>query len=141
MDGRGLRPDPERLRAIAGFPRPENRTDLRAFFGLAEQLASFSKDKARHLGPLRFLLQKGQPWTWSRDCQEAFEATHPTQLTIRSETVTGRVFQGHDAQVDDANGFRYTPTEITLGQRAGNVYIVLDGLSWFCGAIRCQGKE
>lgn len=31
-------------------------------------------------------------------------------------------------QTDDENGFRYTPTEITLGQRAGNAYIVLDGL-------------
>ena len=31
-------------------------------------------------------------------------------------------------QIDDENGFRYTPTEITLGQRAGNAYIVLDGL-------------
>lgn len=31
-------------------------------------------------------------------------------------------------QSDDENGLRYTPTEITLGQRADDVYIVLNGL-------------
>lgn len=31
-------------------------------------------------------------------------------------------------QIDDENGFRYTPIEVTLGQRAGDLYIVLDGL-------------
>lgn len=31
-------------------------------------------------------------------------------------------------QIDDENGFRYTPTEITIGQRADDAYIVLEGL-------------
>lgn len=31
-------------------------------------------------------------------------------------------------QTDDENGFRYTPVEVTLGQRGDDVYIVLDGL-------------
>ncbi|HCT45701.1 MAG TPA: hypothetical protein DF699_10855, partial [Phycisphaerales bacterium] len=32
-------------------------------------------------------------------------------------------------QTEDENGFRYTPVQVTLGQRAGEFYIVLDGLS------------
>ena len=32
-------------------------------------------------------------------------------------------------QTDDENGLRYTPVEVTLGQRAGDVYIGRDGLS------------
>ncbi len=32
-------------------------------------------------------------------------------------------------QTDDENGFRYAPIEVTLGQRAGDVYIVREGLS------------
>lgn len=32
-------------------------------------------------------------------------------------------------QLDDENGFRYIPIEVTLGQRAGDVYIVRDGLN------------
>ena len=32
-------------------------------------------------------------------------------------------------QIDDENGFRYTPIEVTLGQRAGDAYIVLEGLN------------
>jgi Cu(I)/Ag(I) efflux system membrane fusion protein len=31
-------------------------------------------------------------------------------------------------QSDDEDGFRYTPTEVNLGQRAGDVYIVREGL-------------
>jgi Cu(I)/Ag(I) efflux system membrane fusion protein len=31
-------------------------------------------------------------------------------------------------QSDDADGLRYTPVEVTLGQRAGDAYIVRDGL-------------
>jgi membrane fusion protein, copper/silver efflux system len=31
-------------------------------------------------------------------------------------------------QIEDEKGFRYTPTQITLGQRAGEFFIVLDGL-------------
>ena len=61
VDEHGLRPDPARVEAIRYFPRPVNKTDLRSFFGLAEQMASFSMSKAAHLAPLRYLLARGQP--------------------------------------------------------------------------------
>ena len=75
VDKDGLRPDPARLDAIRNFPRPRNKTDLRSFFGLAEQLAAFSMSKAMHLAPLRHLLTRGQSWIWSPECEAAFLAT------------------------------------------------------------------
>ena len=75
VDEAGLRPDPDRLQAIKAFPRPANKTDLRSFFGLAEQLAAFNMSKAGYLTPLRYLLQRGQPWEWTPECEAAFLKT------------------------------------------------------------------
>ena len=40
----GIKADPDKLDAIAKFPRPENITELRSFMGLANQLGSFCED-------------------------------------------------------------------------------------------------
>ncbi len=38
----GIGADPDKLKAIADFPRPQDITGLRSFLGLVEQLAGFS---------------------------------------------------------------------------------------------------
>lgn len=48
-----IRPDPAKLAAIRDFPQPANVTDLRAFFGLLNQLDSFSPNVAKAVMPLR----------------------------------------------------------------------------------------
>lgn len=58
----GHRPDPARLQALAQFPVPQSKTDLRSFFGLAEQLLAFAMLKTEVLQLLPFLLQAGHSW-------------------------------------------------------------------------------
>ena len=69
----GIRADPELLAALAEFPQPRNKTDLRAFLGLAEQVAKFTSQKSTVIGPMRCLLTKGQDWFWDENMQKQFE--------------------------------------------------------------------
>ena len=69
----GVRADPELLAALAEFPQPQNKTDLRSFLGLAEQVAKFTSQKSTVIGPLRCLLNKGQDWFWDDNMQKQFE--------------------------------------------------------------------
>ena len=60
--------------AIAKFPTPSNRTDLRAFFGLANQLAASTDSLVGLLEPLRSLLSTKNEFVWSSNHEQAFQA-------------------------------------------------------------------
>ena len=59
--------------AIALFPIPSSRTDLRSFFGLVNQLASSTKDIAEVLAPLCPLLSTRNEFIWAQPQDEAFK--------------------------------------------------------------------
>ena len=63
--------DPSITRAIAEFPTPANRTDLRSLIGLVNQLSASTLTIATLLAPLRPLLSTKNKYTWN----EEFEAT------------------------------------------------------------------
>jgi len=58
--------------AITQFPAPTNRTALRSFFGLVNQLSSSTNAIASLLTPLRPLLSTKNDFLWSPDHQQAF---------------------------------------------------------------------
>lgn len=68
------------LEVIAKFPTPANRTDLLAFFGLANQLAASTDTLAGLLGPLHPLLSTKNEFVWSTDHEHAFQVAK-TSLT------------------------------------------------------------
>ncbi len=80
VNASGVKPDPERLEAVADFPQPKNVSELRSFMGLAQQLTTFVPDLAHLTDDLRQLLKKGREYTWLPEHQEAFEKTK-TALT------------------------------------------------------------
>ena len=69
--------------AITQFPTPTNRTDLRSFFGLVNQLSSSTNAIASLLTPLRSLLSTKNDFLWSPDHQQAFSIVK-NALTIAS---------------------------------------------------------
>ena len=71
----GIKADPDKVSAIANFPKPTNITDLRSFFGLVEQLAPFSKETAGTMEPLRPLMSMKNVFNWDANHDAAFEAT------------------------------------------------------------------
>ena len=69
----GYQPDPNLARALSEFPLPKNATDMRSFFGLANQLCNFSDTIAEILCPLKSLLKKGTQFQWLPEHEEAFQ--------------------------------------------------------------------
>ena len=73
--------NPDITKAIRDFPKPTNVTDLRSFFGLANQLANFTSDIAAKLEPLRPLLKKNREFCWDDVQDEAFLAAKEALAT------------------------------------------------------------
>jgi hypothetical protein len=70
----GVTIEEAKLKALSQFPRPTNISELRSFMGLVEQLAGFSSEVAAAKGPLRPLLSTRNPYVWTTDHEQAFDA-------------------------------------------------------------------
>lgn len=73
IDGEGLHPTQEKVRAIQEAPRPHNITELRSL-GLTNYYAKFLPNLSARLSPLYRLLQKRQEWKWQDEQEDAFIA-------------------------------------------------------------------
>ena len=69
----GYQIDPSITQAIAKFSTPANRTDLRSFIGLVNQLSASTTTVATLLSPLRPLLRTNNEFTWSEEFDETFQ--------------------------------------------------------------------
>ena len=76
----GVRPDPDKVKAIRDFPPPRNLTELRSFLGLANQLGAFIPDLAHASKDIRGLLKKNIAWLWMQEHQDSFEKTKKVLL-------------------------------------------------------------
>ena len=68
----GVRPDPEKIKAIADWPVPVDVKELRKFLGLAAYLHKYSRNYAAFTVPLSRLLKKEAAWIWDTECQKSF---------------------------------------------------------------------
>ena len=73
--------DPELSAALRDFPRPTNRTALRSFLGLAQQVGYFTDAITSLTAPLRDLNTKTTTWLWQEHHEEAFEAARQALST------------------------------------------------------------
>ena len=82
VDKDGLRTDPAKVEAIASYPRPRNRTEIRAFLGLAMYYRRFVKNFATIAEPLNDLLRKNpQTKFWTTKHQNAFDQIKQALIT------------------------------------------------------------
>ena len=72
VSGDGIRPDPEKTKAVAEFPVPTSRRDLRRFFGIVNYLGKFTPLLATKSAGLRKLLAKDADWVWSQELDDEF---------------------------------------------------------------------
>lgn len=70
--GRGVEPEPSKIRAMVQWPTPASSKDLRAFLGLTGFYRKFIKNYATIPAPLTSLLGK-DAFEWSSTAQSAFE--------------------------------------------------------------------
>ena len=69
----GLRPDPEKVRAMKDIRKPSNVEDLRIFLGIVKYLAKFIKNMSDVTAPLRVLLEKTAVWHWFEEQEKAWQ--------------------------------------------------------------------
>lgn len=72
VDKQGLRPFPDKVKAITEARSPMNVTELRAFLGMTQYYARFLPNLSTQLSPLHELLKERSPWCWTEECQAAF---------------------------------------------------------------------
>ena len=80
LSSEGYQIDPAITEAISKFPTPTNRSDLRSFFGLVNQLSSSTDIIAELLSPMSSLLSTKNEFVWSSEHDQAL-AHAKTHLT------------------------------------------------------------
>ncbi|XP_049526602.1 uncharacterized protein K02A2.6-like isoform X2 [Dermacentor silvarum] len=82
----GIYPTEEKIKAVTEAPEPTCQTELKAYLGMLNFYAKFLSNIACVAEPLYRLLRKGEKWSWTRECSEAFAATK--QLLVKSTVLT-----------------------------------------------------
>uniref|UniRef100_A0A7M5X7U7 Reverse transcriptase domain-containing protein n=1 Tax=Clytia hemisphaerica TaxID=252671 RepID=A0A7M5X7U7_9CNID len=73
ISAEGIKPLASKIESIIEFPTPTCITELRSFFGMAQQLARFSPKFSKTAEPLRDLLSKKNDWLWTPVHENAFQ--------------------------------------------------------------------
>ena len=70
----GVSVSSSKISAIREWPIPENATDVRSFLGTVSYYRRFVRDFASIAAPLHRLTEKGAPFVWTPEQQNAFES-------------------------------------------------------------------
>ncbi len=89
IDGQGIHVDPDKTKAIAKFPTPQNVTELQRFLGMVNHVGKFVPRLADLNEPLRQLLHKDAIWTWEAAHRVAF-------LNIKEVLMSSEVLARYD---------------------------------------------
>ena len=68
----GVKPDPEKVRAILDMLPPSNKTEVRRFIGMVNYLSKFSPKVAKLCTPLYAISGSKTSWFWGPDQEESF---------------------------------------------------------------------
>lgn len=82
----GLKPDPEKVRAVAQLPPPESKQALMRFMGMVQYLSKFIPNLSEVSAPLRKLLESDVEWHWEDKQIKSFEKMKT--LLINAPTLT-----------------------------------------------------
>ena len=82
--GGGLvKPEMTKVEAVREYPRPENKTQVRAFLGLTGYYRKFIPNFSEVAAPLTDLTRKGSGrLLWNRECESAFKALKEVMCTL-----------------------------------------------------------
>lgn len=72
---KGIRPDPEKVKAIVDMPRPQNRAALLRFLGMLNYQSPYCPNLSGLLKPLRALTQADTEFLWSSTQEESFTSS------------------------------------------------------------------
>ena len=78
----GLKPDPEKIKAILSMQPPQSIQQLQSFNGMVNYLKRFSPVLSELAEPLRKLQKSDTVWAWESEQQTAFEKTKTALTTL-----------------------------------------------------------
>ena len=73
LTSQGLKPDPDKIKAIREMPAPTDKAGVQRFLGMVNYLAKFLPDKSSIDEPLRQLIQDGTEFVWEEPQQSAMD--------------------------------------------------------------------
>ena len=73
VSGEGIRTAPSKLEAVKLYLVPKDVKSLRLFLGLVSYYRRFIPGFSRVAAPLHTLTEKDVPFSWTEECQQAFE--------------------------------------------------------------------
>ena len=73
LTGQGVKPGPEKVRAVKEMPPPTNVKELQTLLRFVQYLAKFIANLSEITAPLRHLLEKDIQRHWDSEQQSAFE--------------------------------------------------------------------
>ena len=74
LTDQGLKPDPNKVRAITDMPDPTDVAELLRFMGMVKYLAKFIPNLSNKTAVLNDLLRKNVEWTWEAPQAQALQA-------------------------------------------------------------------
>ena len=81
-----IQPLPKYIECIRNFPKPCNITDIRAWFGLTNQVSHYAQLRAL-VAPMKPLLKKNAKFEWTAELDSAFETSKEKIITAIKEGV------------------------------------------------------
>lgn len=73
LTSEGLKPDPEKIRAIEKMAKPTFTKDMQTFMGFIQYLSKFMPNMSTVSAPLRTLLEKNIVWHWNEQQKKSFQ--------------------------------------------------------------------
>lgn len=78
----GVSTDPAKVEKVKSWPVPRNRREVQQFLGLASYYRRFVQDFAQIAKPLHRLTEKTAKFSWTSDCQTAFEQLRQKLVSV-----------------------------------------------------------
>ncbi|EAA64859.1 hypothetical protein AN2027.2 [Aspergillus nidulans FGSC A4] len=82
--GKGIKMDPEKVKAIKEWETPTTIKGVRGFLGFANFYRRFIPNFSGIVRPLNNLTKKGTPFLWTKECQDSFDL-------LKEKFITGPV--------------------------------------------------
>ena len=70
---KGIKIDPDKVRAIQDLPPPQTQKEVRSFMGRLNYIARFISQMMAKCDPIFKMLRKHNSDEWDEKCQEAFD--------------------------------------------------------------------
>ncbi|GBN37648.1 Retrovirus-related Pol polyprotein from transposon 297, partial [Araneus ventricosus] len=74
ISAEGVKTDPEKIKAVVDWPRPETVHDLRSFLGLCTYYRRFVKNFSTIAKPLHKLTEAKSNFNWTEECEKSFNS-------------------------------------------------------------------